>query len=84
MQSGCGCRGRGNGSARPSRGPRRGPDVPTLPQTSVIFFALLVGFIVFVTIRGELSSYLWVIGLGGSQPAAAAAKPVIDLNPTRV
>jgi hypothetical protein len=44
----------------------------SVPQTSVIFFALLVGFLVFITIKGELGAYLWVIGLGGSAPPGAA------------
>jgi hypothetical protein len=34
-----------------------------MPQTSVIFAALLVGFIVFITVRGELPEYMHVIGL---------------------
>lgn len=32
-------------------------------QTGVIFFALLVGFLVFITLRGELASYLRVVGV---------------------
>lgn len=36
-----------------------------MSQTSVIFFGLLVGFIVFVTIRGELPAYLQILGLSG-------------------
>lgn len=34
-----------------------------MSQTSVIFFALLIGFIVFITLRQELKLYLAVIGL---------------------
>jgi len=34
-------------------------------QTSVIAAALIVGFVIFVTMRGELPKYLAVIGLGG-------------------
>lgn len=34
-----------------------------MSQTSIIAGALLVGFIVFVTTRGELQKYLAVIGL---------------------
>jgi hypothetical protein len=30
-------------------------------QTGVMFFGLLVGFIVFITIKGELTAYLGVI-----------------------
>jgi hypothetical protein len=43
--------------------------MPSVPQTSVIFFALLVGFVVFITLRGELAGYLYVIGLGGGSPS---------------
>jgi len=32
-------------------------------QTSVMAAALLIGFIVFITMRGELPKYLAVIGL---------------------
>lgn len=32
-------------------------------QTSIIFAALLIGFFVFITVRGELSGYLKVIGI---------------------
>lgn len=34
-----------------------------MPQTSTIAFALLVGFVVFVTVRGELPKYFAVIGI---------------------
>jgi hypothetical protein len=34
-----------------------------MPQTSTIVFALVIGFLVFVTVRGELPKYLAVIGL---------------------
>jgi hypothetical protein len=59
--------------------------VPTVPQTSVIFFALLIGFIVFITLRGELAGYLYVVGLGskGAIPVDPnVANQIIDLlNP---
>lgn len=42
-------------------------------QTSVIFFALLVGFIVYITVRGQLSAYLYVLGLGGSSSSVGGA-----------
>jgi len=32
-------------------------------QTGIIFFALLVGFIVYITLKGELTSYLKVLGI---------------------
>lgn len=35
-------------------------------QSSVIAFGILIGFIVFVTTRGELNDYLNVIGLGSN------------------
>jgi len=41
-------------------------------QTSVIMFALLVGFIVFITVKGELASYLWVLGLANSPGAGVS------------
>jgi hypothetical protein len=34
-----------------------------MPQTSTIAAALVIGFIVFITVRGELPKYLSVIGL---------------------
>jgi len=33
-------------------------------QTSIIAGALVIGFIVFVTVKGELPKYLGVIGIG--------------------
>lgn len=33
-------------------------------QTGTIAFALILGFVVFITVRGELPTYLGVIGLG--------------------
>jgi hypothetical protein len=43
-----------------------------MPQTSTIAFALIIGFIVYITVRGQLPGYLGVIGLG-SQPVASPA-----------
>ena len=34
-----------------------------MSQNSIIAFALIVGFVVFITMKGELQSYLTVIGL---------------------
>lgn len=34
-----------------------------MSQTSIIFGALLLAFIVFITIRGELQQYIQVIGV---------------------
>lgn len=55
-----------------------------MSQTSVIFFGLLVGFLVFITIRGELSAYLQVLGLGGGFGAVATGGPpsVIPYDPS--
>jgi hypothetical protein len=45
-----------------------------MPQTSsTIAFALILGFIVFVTVRGELPVYLGVIGLGSKQVTPASS-----------
>jgi hypothetical protein len=33
-------------------------------QTSIIAGALVIGFIVFITVRGELPQYLGVFGIG--------------------
>jgi hypothetical protein len=38
----------------------------------VIFFALLIGFIFFITLRGELAQYLAVVGLSKGAAAGAA------------
>jgi hypothetical protein len=35
-----------------------------MPNTSTIFGALFVAFLVFVTMRGELKRYLSLVGLG--------------------
>jgi len=32
-----------------------------MPQSSVIFAALVVAFVVFITMRGELASYIQLI-----------------------
>lgn len=44
-------------------------------QTGIIFFALLVGFLAFITLRNELGAYLGTLGLGtGAESAADKAK----------
>jgi hypothetical protein len=55
-----------------------------MSQTSVIFFGLLVGFIVFITIRGELSAYLQVLGLssGGITGGLGGPPSVIPYDPS--
>jgi hypothetical protein len=55
-------------------------------QTSVIFFGLLIGFIVFITLRGELQAYLQVLGLAGGGmlngrgAGGRALQPVVTLS----
>jgi len=44
-----------------------------MPQTSTIAFFLVAGYVVYVTVRGELPAYLCVIGLGSNcQPCILA------------
>jgi hypothetical protein len=52
-------------------------------QNSIIAFALLVGFVVFVTMRGELQRYLSVIGLAtnGAGSATSGALPSLPSLP---
>lgn len=56
-------------------------------QNSIIAFALLLGFIVFITMRGELQQYLAVVGLSnaalpGATPTASspASSPFGNLS----
>jgi hypothetical protein len=52
-----------------------------MSQTSVIFGALLVGFVVYVTSRGQLPAYLAVLGFGGSSSnASTSSNPQTALN----
>lgn len=44
-------------------------------QNSIIAFALLVGFVVFVTMRGELQQYLAVVGLSSATLPGASVTP---------
>ena len=37
--------------------------MPSLSQTSIIFAALLIAWIVFITLRGELTRYLSLVGI---------------------
>lgn len=39
-----------------------------MPQTSTIAAALIIGFIVFITVRGELPKYLTILGLSATAP----------------
>jgi hypothetical protein len=49
-------------------------------QTSVIMFALLVGFIVFITVRGELQSYLFVLGISATPGAGGPSNLASGIN----
>jgi hypothetical protein len=40
-----------------------------MDQSSTIGFALVTGFIVYITVRGELPAYLCVVGLGQNCPS---------------
>ena len=45
-----------------------------MPHSSSIFGALLIGFIVFITLRGELPKYIAVL-IGPSHPSGPAPDP---------
>jgi hypothetical protein len=49
-----------------------------MPQTSTIAFALILGFIVFITVRGELPKYLAVIGLNTNSAANATQNNTVS------
>lgn len=53
-------------------------------QTGTIAFALIVGFVVFITVRGELPTYLGVIGLGNVNvsPGTGAIATASNGGPT--
>lgn len=69
-----------------------------MPNTSTIAFALIVGYIVFITVRGELPVYLGVIGFGpdknntcantnptgGSGGTNTGSAPISVSNPTTI
>jgi hypothetical protein len=44
-----------------------------MSQSSITAAALIVAFLIFITVRGELSKYLGAFGFGASQPSSAAA-----------
>ncbi len=51
-----------------------------MSQNSIIAVGLILGFIVFVTVRGELPQYLGVLGLG-SAPINPAPTTTTTANP---
>ena len=65
-----------------------------MPNTSTIAFALIVGYIVFIVVRGELPVYLGVIGFGPDKNNTCASGtpstiqstsgPVNVSNPTTI
>jgi hypothetical protein len=52
-----------------------------LSQSSTIAFFLLGGFIVFITIKGELPSYLGVLGIGSQATASQSTIGALLTNP---
>jgi hypothetical protein len=54
-------------------------------QTSVMAASILLAFVVFITMRGELTGYFQVLGLapGGpvAQPTVSASTPSTGVNP---
>lgn len=57
-----------------------------MPQSSYIAGFLIVGFLVFITARGELSSYLQVLGIvpgmNGQQAGATSTGATVTGNAT--
>ncbi len=47
-----------------------------MDNSSTIGYALIAGFIVYITVRGELPAYLCVVGLGNGCPSPPADVPV--------
>src|ERR1700736_4157426 len=54
----------------------------TLSQSSVIFFFLLAGFIIFITLQGELSKYEVVLGLCTSGSTSLGGFPTSTVTTT--
>lgn len=46
-----------------------------LPQVSIVAVAMMIGFIVFVTVKGELGQYMAAVGLGKQAATTTPAKP---------
>ena len=40
-----------------------------MSRTSIIFGALVIGYLVFATLQGHLPGYLYVFGLGSAKPS---------------
>ena len=51
-----------------------------MPNTSTIAFALIVGYIVFIVVRGELPVYLGVIGFGPDKNNTCANTTTTSTN----
>lgn len=52
-------------------------------NTSTIAFSLIIGFIVFITVRGELPAYLCVLGIGGNNCPAPNTTPLTTTSVTQ-
>ena len=50
-----------------------------MAQSSVIFFFLLIGFLINITLKGRLGLYLSVLGIGGGGSA-----PTVSAGPVPV
>jgi hypothetical protein len=57
-----------------------------MDQSSIIAAGLIIGFIVFITIKGQLSQYLGVLGLGANAVSAPASSSTTSgvVNPGTV
>jgi hypothetical protein len=53
-----------------------------MSQNSIIAFGLIIGFIVFITLKGELQLYLAVIGLGSAVNASSTAATASSIVPS--
>ena len=53
-------------------------------QTGIIFFALIVGFVVFITLKKELGAYLGTLGLGSGAISGAVAGETTEQRAKRL
>ena len=44
-----------------------------MKQSSIIFAVIMIGFIIFITMRSELASYLKVLGINASSTSSTSA-----------
>jgi len=53
-----------------------------MSQTSIIAAALIIGYIVFIVMRGEAQAWLAVVGLGSSPITSGPAPSTSTINTT--